>query len=246
MTLQSAFTAALLDPAAAVPPGLIDPQGRPAGKRFDVYRNNVAVSLTEALETGFPVLRKLLGEQNFKGLSGIYLRTHPPASPLMMHYGGEMPAFLETLQQLAHLPYLADVARLELGLRASYHAADAAPADPAALSAIPPEDLDGTRLRLAPATRVLSSDWPILGIWLRNSRADAPKPQMRPEDVLVTRPEFDPAPQLLPPGGALVVTALISGATLAEAADKAPETDLSQILAALIAGRAITEIEAPK
>ena len=53
MSDQSAFAAALMDPTQPAPEGLRDPFGGPAGKRFDVYRNNVAVSLTEALETGF-------------------------------------------------------------------------------------------------------------------------------------------------------------------------------------------------
>ena len=35
---QSAFAHALLDPEAAVPVGIVDPQGRPAPKRFSVYR----------------------------------------------------------------------------------------------------------------------------------------------------------------------------------------------------------------
>ena len=92
---QDAFVSALFAPDAPVPEGLSDPEGRPAGKRFDVYRNNVAVSLTEALLTAFPVVAKLLGDANFRSVAGVYLRQHPPQSPLLMFYGEEMPGFLE-------------------------------------------------------------------------------------------------------------------------------------------------------
>ena len=51
---QDAFRAALLDPSLVAPEGLTDGQGRPAGRRFDVYRNNVSVALADALETAFP------------------------------------------------------------------------------------------------------------------------------------------------------------------------------------------------
>jgi hypothetical protein len=63
---------------------------------------------------------------------------------------------------VAHLPYLPDMARLELGLRQSYHAADATPLpiagrDPAEVLALKP--------RLAPATLILRSRFPVLTIW---------------------------------------------------------------------------------
>src|SRR6056297_4262947 len=93
---QSTFRAALLDAEATRPDGLTDGAGAPAGRRFDVYRNNVAVSLADALEAAFPVIAKLVGTRNFRLLAGAFLRSHPPQSPLMMFYGAEMPTFLST------------------------------------------------------------------------------------------------------------------------------------------------------
>ena len=61
ITTQTEFRAALLDPASPSPEGVRNPDGMHATKRFDVYRNNVAVSLTDALETAFPVVNKLVG-----------------------------------------------------------------------------------------------------------------------------------------------------------------------------------------
>ncbi|MCK5502705.1 MAG: putative DNA-binding domain-containing protein, partial [Tritonibacter mobilis] len=140
MSREEQFTRAILDARLPVPEGLLDGVARPAGRRLSVYRNNVAVSLTGALHQGFPVIAKLLGQQNMDGLAAMYLRAHPPSSPLMMHYGANFPEFLENLEQLSHLGYLGDVARLELALRRSYHAGDAAPLDPARLGAMAPQD----------------------------------------------------------------------------------------------------------
>ena len=221
--LVADFLPALMDPARPVPEGLTDGAGRPAGRRFAVYRNNVTHSLTEALATGFPAILGLLGEVNFRPIAREYLRGHPPQSPLMMHYGADFPAFLEGFPPLAHLPYLGDVARLELALRASYHAADHVALDAPTLAAIPPEALADTRLAVAPSLRLLRSPWPVRDVWAFTLRPDQPKPQAGAQDVAVIRSGFDPEPHVLPPGAAAFIAALAAGETLGEAAGQAEE-----------------------
>ncbi|MFP3382602.1 putative DNA-binding domain-containing protein [Tritonibacter sp. SIMBA_163] len=246
MSREDQFTRAILDARLPVPEGLLDGADLPAGRRFSVYRNNVAVSLTEALHQGFPVITKLLGPENMDGLAALYLRAQPPTSPLMMHYGQGFPDFLEGLEQLSHLGYLGDVARLELALRRSYHAADAPPLDTLHLGTLPPDELMASRLSFAPAMAVLRSPWPIHAIWAYNTHPDAPKPIARAEDVLITRPEFDPIPQPLPPGGADWIARLQAGETLGSATEAVtsdfPDFDLSAPLALLIEGLALTDL----
>ena len=243
---QATFVTALLDPSHRVPEGLSDGNAAPAGRRFNVYRNNIAVSLTEAMHSAFPVVTKLLGPQNMDGLAGIYLRSHPPKSPLMMHYGVDFPEFLAAMPQLSHLGYLGDVAQLELALRRSYHAADATPIDPDLLARTDPEALMQTQLALAPSVQVLQSDWPLYDIWRFNSQDNAPKPRTEAQDVLITRPEFDPIPQRLPPGGAAWILALQDGQSIGDAHDQAlnatPEFDLGATLALLLQGGALTAL----
>jgi hypothetical protein len=242
---QSTFRAAILDPALAVPDGLLDPAGRAAGKRFDVYRNNVVVSLSRALADAFPVIRKLLGENNFNILAGHFVRQHPPTSPLIALYGAALPGFLETFAPVQNLGYLPDVARLELAVRESYHAADAPPIDPAALQALDPQHLPMARLGLAPTVRLIASDWPIVSIW-RFNMAEGSKPVMAAETALVTRPAFDPEIALLSPAGGKFVATLASGRPLGDAVDAAARVDdgfdLAETLGALLAGGAITSI----
>ena len=239
---QSEFRAALLDANQPVPTGLTDGQSQPAGRRYAVYRNNVAVSLTEALHTGFPIVTKLLGPTNMDGLAGLYLRAHPPTSPLMMQYGAEFPAFLAGLPQLSHLGYLPDVARLELALRSSYHAADADPVNPQVFAQTPPDQLMSAVLTLAPALRLIRSDWPVYDLWRFNTEGGA-KPQAAAQDIVVLRPDFDPLPHLLPPGGGAFLDALAAGHPFGTALDRAgPDFDLSTMLGLLLSGGAVTSL----
>ena len=239
---QSVFAAALLNPDAPVPAGLIDPMGRPVQKRFNVYRNNVTAGLTAVLEAAFPVIRTLVGTEFFGAMAVEFLRAHPPKSRLMMMYGDEFPAFLAAFPPVTQLPYLPDVARLEQALRTSYHAADAAPL-PADRLALPEAVLLHSRLHFAPALHILQSDWPIFAIWTANTTG-GPAPVLAAQSVIILRPDFSPKPHLIAPEAATFFTALQSGATLQLALDYAgPALDLTASLALLLQGQAIVGIE---
>jgi hypothetical protein len=215
---QQDFVRALLDPGLPPPEGLRDGAGGAAGARFDVYRNNVVHSLRAALARGFPAIASLLGEQAFAGVAQAYLRAAPPASPRLMLYGARFPAFLAAEPRLARFGYLPDVARLELALRQSYHAADAPALAPERLAGRDAGALAATRFTAAPATRLLRSAWPVLSVYRRALDPAAPAPRAEAEDVLITRPGFDPQPQRLPPGSAGFAEALLAGAALGDAA----------------------------
>lgn len=243
MTPQSEFIAAILDPAAPVPADLRGPEGRPAVRRFDVYRNNVAVGLTEALKTAFPVVHQLVGAAFFRAMAGVFLRSHPPTSPVMMHYGAEMAEFLDAFAPVASLVYLPDVARLEQARREAYHAADADVFDATILRDLAPEELLRAQVRFVPAVRLLRSAHPVLSIWRANSDTTAPRPLPGAEAVLVSRPGFDPVLDPLDPAQLDFCRALADGQTLEAAlAAAGPDLDLASTLSLLLARRAIAAL----
>ena len=242
MTDQGAFHTGLLNPAAPVPEGLTDGHDQPAGRRYGVYRNNVTVSLRDALATGFPSLVSLIGRENFDHVARAYLRQSPPTSPLMMQYGAGLPGFVASLEQLRHLPYLADVARIDVAMRHSYHAADSTGIDPGALQALDEDRLLATTFTFAPSMILLRSRWPIGAIWHYTLRG-GDKPTGAAQDVLILRAEFDPEPFILGPGAGHVVDALQNGTPFGDAiALGGDDFDLAALLNLLLLQNAITDL----
>ncbi len=240
---ESAFAAALLNPDLPQPDGLLGPDGRAAGKRFDVYRNNVAQGLGKALEAGFPAVLALVGPEFFRAMALEFLREHPPTGRIMMLYGAEFPAFIAEFPPAQGLGYLSDVARLEQAIRESYHAADTDPLPATTLAALPEAVLLASRFQLAPSLKLIRSQWPVGTIHAAATKA-GPAPLMRAEAVLVTRPDFDPIVQVLPEGGGGFVAALMAGGCLAEAlADVPADFDLAAVLSLFIQTNALIGVQ---
>lgn len=235
---QANFAKALLDPDQPLPPGVTSPTRAVPEKRFAVYRNNVVVSLVDALATRFPATQRLVGEAFFRAMAAVFARTQPPRSPLMMQYGDALPDFIAGFAPAAELPYLADVARLEAARTRAFHAADATPLGAPDFAAIPSEILATLRIELCPGTAVVRSAHPVVTIWAMNTEGGEPGPieDWAGEDALISREGFAVAVRRLPPGGATFLLKLSQGTTLGEAAGAAAQETTAFDLTANLAG----------
>ena len=202
MPSQLAFSHALFDRELPVPAELIQPNGQGATARFDVYRNNVMSGLVDATVTGFPVVHKLLGDDYFRALAAVFVREHPPQSPILTEYGEALPAFIQSFEPLKAYPYLADVALLELARRSSHNAADQSSVAAEQLGGLDPDQLMEVVPVAHPSLRLLSSNWPVHEIWAVQSGADGKaKPDMEcgAQAVQILRPELQVVQYLLEP-----------------------------------------------
>jgi hypothetical protein len=243
---QNEFTSALLDPKKATPNGIIDPDGRVAGKRFDVYRNNVVHSLIEAMGDAFPAIKKIVGDPFFDAMAAVYVRAHPPKTPMMMFYGQDFPAFLQTFEPAAHLPYLADVAALELARRYSYHAADADPVDAMVLTTLAPEALMDACFTFVPSAVLFQVNNPAQSIWQFNM-VEPFQITATQEWVLITRPEMDVVANNLDAATYAFLVAIQGGSTLAVSADAGltidPKFDLSAAIGLMMGTQIIHQVK---
>src|SRR6266851_335971 len=239
-SFPAVFSPALFDAQRETPASVTGPHGKAAVKRYNVYRNNVTVSLIAALAAIFPATQRITGVEFFRAMARFHIRATPPTSPLLFEYGRDFPRFIETYEYAQPMPWLADVARVERAWLDACHAADMPPLAGPELAAILPEALANAVFEPHPATRIVRSDFPAMSIFVMN-RGDGPVGRIQnvvPEDALVTRPDQEVTVRLLPPGGADFLTQLMSGEPLGEAAaaalEASPDFDLSTNIAGMI------------
>lgn len=219
------FAAALLDPDIDIPVGVGKAKNNQAPKRFSIYRNNVVVSLMDAMASSFPSLLTIMGEENFKRVSRNFILNHPPSTPMMQQYGRAFPEFLSGFKPLAKSPFLADVARAELSWINAYHAQDAGILTPEELQSIDPDKIMELVLTPHPAFHILSSSYPIVDLF--NARSEWPKPGLdigQVQTLVITRPNFDCFANEVEESIGSFLSLLASGISLGDAISTTNET----------------------
>jgi Putative DNA-binding domain len=241
------FAAALLDPERAVPAVLAGREDAPAGARFNVYRNNVAHGLIEALGSIFPAVKAQCGEERFTAVARLYLSDCPPQSRLVFEHGRGFAAFLDGFEPARQqMPWLADLARLERAWLDAFHAADAAPLSPEALALVPPTALAAARFERHPAAAVVTSLFAIHDLFETGRAGSVIAAAGAGQACLVSRPALSVEVRVLPDGGATFFEALLAGDPLGEALSAAlgvdATFDIPAALAALIQSGAVVRI----
>lgn len=251
MSTQTAFAHALLNPELPCPSGLTTWNGSDPEIRFAVYRNNVMVSLIDALADTYPVVQTLVGEEFFRAMARVFAQTNPPRSAVMANYGRDFADFVAAFPPAASVPYLADVARLEMARVVAYHAVDVvsihaqilqtALADPAQLLSL--------QLVLHPSVHVIESSFAIFSVWAAHQGAVSAisvDPDVA-QTVLVYREGLDVNTMTLAAAAGTFVSTLLTGQTLADAAHAAsgidPEFDLTNALTLLLRLQLITHLK---
>lgn len=243
--MTSAFAAGLA--GGALPPGVTAVAPDETARRFAVYRNNVAVSLSRALAQRFPVIARLVGREFFAAMAAVYHESHRPASPVLLEWGDSFPGFLAGFPPLGGHPYMASVAQVELARGRAFHAADAVPVSPDALMAAA-ADPASARLGLHPSVQVLALSHPGASIWAASQPGATARqtPVTGAETALVLRDARFAVPvAVIGPGDAALIGALREGLALLAAAERAarsaPGHDPQPILVRLVQAGAITQ-----
>lgn len=253
MPSQLAFSHALFDRELPVPEELIQPNGQAATTRFYVYRNNVMSGLIDATVDGFPIVHKLLGDEYFRALAAVFVREHPPQSPILTEYGEALPAFIQSFEPLKMYPYLADVALLELARRSSHNATDQVSVAAEQLGGLDPDQLMEVVPIAHPSLRLLPSIWPVHEIWAVQSGVDTkarPDMDCGAQAVQILRPELQVLQYLLEPEQLCFAGAIDGknklGSIAAAVLEQFPNTDFVSLMVLMIQRGTIVKFLLPE
>lgn len=251
MSDQTAFASALLDPAQPCPGELQAWNGSDPNQRFAVYRNNIVVSLIDALAATFPVCQQLVGEIFFRAMARVFVVAQPPRSQILTFYGREFPAFIETFTPAASVPYLADVARLEMLRLDAFHSADVESLGAEEIAGVlsDPGRLPGLRIDVHPSVAVLQSRFAVFTLWAAHQLAVpelAGVDTLQSQSVLVVRAGLEVQCMEVAAATSVFIDRLIRGAELSQAEQYAkasePGFDLVAALTLLLRWQIITTL----
>lgn len=220
-------------------------------ERLGIHRNATLLGLGAAMRAAFPVCVRLVGEEFFDAMARGFLVAQPPKDPRLSRLGQDFPAFVGGYAPAHGLPYLADVARLEVAWTHAFHAADAAPLAPEALLGFPETRIGEVRLTPLPSLRFVASDYPAAAIWRANQADDPPPVDLGAggEKAVVWRPGDAVRIRTVGAGAFTFLMALAMDEPLANAWAGAsavdPGFEIVSELQALLAARAFTEARLP-
>ncbi len=179
-------------------------------ERLAVYRNNVVGALSDVVVKTFPLVEALVGEDFLRGMAREFVLTNPPHEGCLNAYGVGLDDFIRGFKPAGSVPYLADIATLELAINNAYYAAEDAALTAEDLGAVAAEDLGELIFNTRSSVSILESAYPLLDIRAMCLRPDDDiMPDMDAGTTLmIHRPALEIVFTVLEPNEVMMLNAL--------------------------------------
>jgi len=196
----------------------------PAGRNLAVYRATVSANYRAAMAATYPVVRLIVGGAFFDTAVDAYTAAFPSTGGDLNVYGGRFGDWLAAYPYAVHLPYLADVARLEWAIDEAARAADCDATPARVLDALSRATADSVPM-LHPSARLVASRHPVWRIWHVHQPGYSGDMAVNLDDtderVIVHREANAIAVERVPPAEWTFLEALRAGAALGIALERA-------------------------
>jgi len=163
--LQEEFQAYLLARDELMQAQVLGTERVSATERLAIYADGYRLRLLEALDTDFPGLHTLLGDEEFDAMGRAYIDAHPSVHFSLRWYGDRMHKFLCTTEPYSKYPVFADMAAFEWAKSGAFDAVDSPVASIEEMSTISPDAWPALTFRPHPSLKRLDLRWNVPLIW---------------------------------------------------------------------------------
>ena len=218
--------------------------------RLNVYRNNVTVSLVDALCDIFPVTQTLVGDEFFRASAQVYLENNQPKSPIISEYGSNFSDFIRHFEPAKSLAYLADLAALEYAMLTLTHSEEYETLDHESVSNAfsAADDPSTLKLNIPPTTQILASPFAIGSLYRAHFSDGVQRLNNvdinQSEYLLLIKSHLYAQLHVIRRDEAVFIKNLMHHKSLGDAVpNESDEFDLGETLAKLIEWKVLTHIE---
>jgi Putative DNA-binding domain len=211
----------------------------PQIRGLQTYRANAHATALRSLQTTYPVVVQLIGDDAFEYLARDFWEQHLPTRGDLAQWGSELSGFIASIPELQTEPYLSDVASAEWALHKAAAAADSA-ADFATFSLLTERDPDTLTLQLSPGTALIHSKYPVASVLAAhlygNPSFEEVGQKLRDdaaEIALVWRQGLRPRVALCAANEAAFVERLLAGESLLKALNASTSEHSSELMSPL-------------
>ena len=189
----------------------------PVSTRLAVYSNAYRSRLAEALSDNMSHLRHVLGEEEFDTVANRYIDMYPSQVPSIRWFGHRFAEQLAASHR--DRPWIAELARWEWALAASFDAQDAPAAGIESLAAVAPGEWGELRLEFHPSVQHLELNTNAQALFKALSEEQpAPEPAIldQPQSWLLWRQDLKTQYRSLEPAESAALAAVRDDGTFGE------------------------------
>jgi hypothetical protein len=186
--LQAGFQDYLLSPAqTAILEQVTGTAKVGAEIRLGIYAEAYRLRLIEALDTDFPVLHALLGDDEFDRMARAYIDAYPSRHFSVRWFGQHVSDFLRTVLPCREHPALSEMAAFEWAMTLAFDAADSPLLAMDDMAAVPPASWPGMHFTPHASLHRLDLRWNVPAVWKAHAAGeDVTAPVENPLPIAAT------------------------------------------------------------
>src|SRR4030042_464526 len=157
--LQSAFQGFILANDPAIRNDVVGTAKVDIARRLAIYADAYRLRLIEALDTDYPGLHTMAGDQEFDRLARAYIDAQPSAFRSLRWFGNRLSEFLRATTPYSDYPVYAEMAAFEWAMSDAFDAADSTVAAVDDMAVLPPDVWPGLVFALHASVQRLDLRW---------------------------------------------------------------------------------------